>query len=398
MNWYKKAELEDILDINELLDWLSGDTIKSAQIRRKPGGNIRSKLTPEQQKIIRRKNKQGIPITQIAQEIGSTTGSIRNYLVNEGLKKPNPVKGTGGILYDRDFVNDFLKLRNTTNPDTGKPYNKAQLKRELGVSSQIIDRAIGLHDIKTPDDLALYVSYQFWDKYSGGIKNTLGKMKAKDRVGFVSDFIDTLFENPKNRASAKEALFHKLKMRNEMLHGNKAVPPPTQLIEPEYNPDFEDEEPDKLRPKSTELTDSGVWNKRQQQQQENPQKVSDKYDPARIDMILQEYIQNGYGSYQKLANKHGISMYNLRAIILENGLPIKKNPGGRPKKVNPQQQPIPQQQQLTPQQQQQQMTLRQQMKSLGDWYVQQDALKARPERELDEEYRRRRAELNSQYA
>jgi len=37
MNWYKKAELEDILDINELLDWLSGDTIKSAQIRRNPG-------------------------------------------------------------------------------------------------------------------------------------------------------------------------------------------------------------------------------------------------------------------------------------------------------------------------------------------------------------------------
>ncbi len=321
MNWYKRAQLVDPFSLNDLLDWLSGSNVKLAQVRRsRSGGRRRTQVTEEQQTVIRKMYEEGKTQADIARTLGLSTRIINNSLIRSGVLKPGKTrKGpTGqGIISDKEFIDKVKELRKTTHPATGKPYNKAQIARELGVSYQTVDRVIAYHDPQTPNELANYVSYEFWGRYSGGIKNTIANIPAEKRARFVSDFVDSLFESPQDRASAKEALFRKLKMRNEMLEGPEAAPPPTQLMESGYAPDYAGGEPEELRRRVEAPQQTGAWQRRQER---GVPSISERYDPARIDAIIADYAQSGYSNYNVIARKHGISMSNLRQILEERGL------------------------------------------------------------------------------
>jgi hypothetical protein len=394
MNWYKRAQSESF-GLKELLEWMSEPQVKMAQIGIKGRGHTRNPLTENQENIIKEMYTKGMGQSVIAREIGVSPAVVRGYLIRKRLINPGVGSTGGGLSGDPYVIKKVKKLRRTINPNTGKFYNKSEISRELDVSTQVVDRTIAFHDIQTPKDLASYVSYKFWGRYTGGIKNTLKDIPKKDRYKFVTDFIDTLFKNPKDRASAKEAIFQKIKMRNEMVEGPDADPPATQLVESPYNPDFATEGPSPLIPQVADPVNSGIWKRRQQQRQnqppKQPQRMTDRYDPARIDMILTEYAQGGYRGYTNLARKHGMSFKSLRAILLENNMPVGKEQRESPKPLGSNM-PVGREQRKSPKP----LTYRQQVKKLWNWYDQQETLGERSTRDLEAEHREKLRLLREQ--
>jgi transcriptional regulator with XRE-family HTH domain len=234
MNWYKIAHLTadvppevDYLDY--LLSWVCGGMKKeAAHFTRPTGGHLRHDPTID--KKIVELFEQGMNVQQIMQQTGFGDGKVRGALVRAGkiTRNKRPEMGGRGMGSDQVLIDKIKQLSQTVNPKSGKNYNKTQIAQLLGVSYQTVDRIMAKYVRSGPNDLANYVAYQFWETYQSGMPQYVANLPEGQRANFVVKFIDSIFQNPQDRQVAKEALFHKLHMRDKMmaLDPNDKFPPP----------------------------------------------------------------------------------------------------------------------------------------------------------------------------
>jgi len=130
--------------------------------------------------------------------------------------------GTTGLVNSKVFIEGVKEL-------AAKGYTIGQIKDEMSermgrsVSWQTVSRTIVYQNLdyapkgKKQDpmkNILNYVAFEFWGTYKSGIATKLESIPPNERGQFMSNFIDEIFETPKDAQAGKEALFHKTKIRN----------------------------------------------------------------------------------------------------------------------------------------------------------------------------------------